>query len=290
MEVSVLIVDDELEIREMLKQIFTLEGYIVYTAKDGKEALDKVSAPAVPDLILLDVNMPQMDGYEVCECIREYVNCPILFLTARIEEEDKVRGFRAGGDDYIEKPFSMVELKERVAAHLRRQRRVKETEQVLYRKEPVRLTKTEYEIVEFLSSHKNQVFTKEMIYERLWGFEKDGESSIITEHIMGILLTILPVFLAVTRVLKDRKAQADQVIFMAKADSAKIVFTRYLSTGFFLTELTDSAIAVFVQGIWWFVSIFTTSMDIVGSAGWNLVPRFNTVGEFAVYEQMKEQL
>lgn len=201
MEVSVLIVDDELEIREMLKQIFTLEGYMVYTAKDGKEALDKVSAPAVPDLILLDVNMPQMDGYEVCECIREYVNCPILFLTARIEEEDKVRGFRAGGDDYIEKPFSMVELKERVAAHLRRQRRVKEAEQVvfmgeftisysakqvLYGKEPVRLTKTEYEIVEFLSRHKNQVFTKEMIYERLWGFEKDGESSIITEHIRRI--------------------------------------------------------------------------------------------------------
>lgn len=201
MEVSILIVDDELEIREMLKQIFTLEGYMVYTAKDGKEALDKVSAPAVPDLILLDVNMPQMDGYEVCECIREYVNCPILFLTARIKEEDKVRGFRAGGDDYIEKPFSMVELKERVAAHLRRQRRVKETEQVgfmgeftisysakqvLYGKEPVRLTKTEYEIVEFLSRHKNQVFTKEMIYERLWGFEKDGESSIITEHIRRI--------------------------------------------------------------------------------------------------------
>lgn len=201
MGVSILIVDDELEIREMLKQIFTLEGYMVYTAKDGKEALDKVSAPAVPDLILLDVNMPQMDGYEVCECIREYVNCPILFLTARIEEEDKVKGFRAGGDDYIEKPFSMVELKERVAAHLRRQRRVKETEQVvfmgeftisysakqvLHGKEPVRLTKTEYEIVEFLSRHKNQVFTKEMIYERLWGFEKDGESSIITEHIRRI--------------------------------------------------------------------------------------------------------
>lgn len=160
---------------------------------------------------------------------------------------------------------------------------------------------------------------------------------------MGIILTILPVFLAVTRVLKDRKAQADQVIFMAKAHSAKIVFTRYLSavfviiipvlllgfmslmqavyfakgihseydifayvkytgfwllpgilvclsTGFFLTELTDSAIAVFVQGIWWFVSIFTSSMDLVGGAGWNLIPRFNTVGEFAVYEQMKEQL
>ncbi|MDE6625217.1 MAG: response regulator transcription factor [Lachnospiraceae bacterium] len=214
---SILIVDDEAEIREMLKQMFTLENYMVYTAKDGQEALDKVSAlmgkasvaediqafdeNAGLDIILLDINMPEFDGYEVCERIREYVNCPILFLTARIDEEDKVRGFRAGGDDYIEKPFSMVELKERVAAHLRRQERINESEkvgfrgaftisysgkQVLFEKEVIHLTKTEYEIVEFLSQHKNQVFTKEMIYEYLWGFDKDGESSIITEHIRRI--------------------------------------------------------------------------------------------------------
>lgn len=219
METSVLIVDDEVEIRKMLKQIFTMEGYLVYTAKDGQEALDKVSAlmgkkengfledspdlkeNAGPDIILLDVNMPELDGYEVCKRIREYVNCPILFLSARVDEEDKVKGFRVGGDDYIEKPFSMTELKERVAAHLRRQRRINESErvgfsgvftisysgkQVLFGEEVIHLTKTEYEIVEFLSRHKNQVFTKEMIYERLWGFDKDGESSIITEHIRRI--------------------------------------------------------------------------------------------------------
>lgn len=211
MKTTILIVDDEPEIREMLKQVFTLEGYMVYTAKNGQEALDKVTAVAARqqtgtagqglDVILLDVNMPELDGYEVCSRIREYVSCPILFLTARIEEEDKVRGFRVGGDDYIEKPFSMMELKERVAAHLRRQQRMKESEkvgfsgaftisysgkQVHYGTEIVRLTKTEYEIVEFLSQHKNQVFTKEMIYERLWGFDKDGESSIITEHIRRI--------------------------------------------------------------------------------------------------------
>lgn len=203
---KILLVDDEMEIREMLKQVFTLEGYMVYTAKDGKEALEKVTMVMADgkegfDIILLDVNMPELDGYEVCKRIREYVACPILFLTARIEEEDKVLGFRVGGDDYIEKPFSLAELKERVAAHLRRQQRNQTSEnvgfrgaftisysgrKVLYGTEVLPFTKTEYEIVEFLSRNRNQVFTKEMIYERLWGYDKDGESSIITEHIRRI--------------------------------------------------------------------------------------------------------
>lgn len=214
MKEILLVVDDEAEIREMLKNIFTLENYLVYTAKDGKEALMKVAElgknadqPLVnenspgPDLILLDVNMPEMNGYEVCERIREYVSCPILFLTAKIEEEDKVKGFRTGGDDYIEKPFSVIELRERVAAHLRRQKRTASSEavafhggftisystrQVLFGTETVSFTKTEYDIVEFLSRNQNQVFTKEMIYEHLWEFDKDGESSIITEHIRRI--------------------------------------------------------------------------------------------------------
>lgn len=217
---NILIVDDEIEIREMLKNVFTLEGYMVYIAQNGKEALEKVSAfgkrtqsqsweeendSEQIDLILLDVNMPELDGYELCKRIRGYVSCPILFLSARVDEEDKVKGFRVGGDDYIEKPFSIIELKERVAAHLRRQQRTNIEEkiafagiftisysgrQVLYGKEIVPFTKTEYEIVEILSQKKNQVFTKEMIYEHLWGFEKDGESSIITEHIRRIRLKL----------------------------------------------------------------------------------------------------
>lgn len=197
---SILIVDDEVEILKMLKQLFTLEGYLVYTAKNGEEALEKISHGA-PDAILLDVNMPGVDGYEVCMRIREYVSCPILFLSAKTAEEDKVRGFRAGGDDYIEKPFSVVELKERVAAHLRRQSRKNQSEsvgfaggftiswsgrQVFYKEEQIAFTKTEYEILELLSQNKNRVFTKETIYEHLWGFDKDGESSIITEHIRRI--------------------------------------------------------------------------------------------------------
>lgn len=205
MRETILVVDDEADIREMLKQIFTLENYMVYTAGNATEALDRITAitkgSGSIDCIFLDVNMPEMDGYELCSRIREYVACPILFLSARIEEEDKVQGFRAGGDDYIEKPFGMMELKERVAAHIRRQKRANDNmevgfsgiftisysgRQVMYGTEVVRLTKSEYEIVELLSRNRNQVFTKEMIYEHLWGFDKDGESSIITEHIRRI--------------------------------------------------------------------------------------------------------
>lgn len=197
---TILIVDDEAEIRKMLKQMFTLEGYVVYTAADGREALEKISAHAF-EVILLDVSMPGVDGYEVCERIREHVSCPILFLTARVADEDKVRGFRAGGDDYIEKPFSMVELRERVAAHLRRQRREEKVDAVGFagsftisysarkvscNREEVPLTKTEYEIVELLSKNSPRVFTKEMIYEHLWGFDKTGDSGGIAEHIRRI--------------------------------------------------------------------------------------------------------
>lgn len=208
MRETILVVDDEAGIRTMLKQVLTMEHYIVYTAANGSEALECISrlmgmedTAAGPDCILLDVNMPDMDGYALCSRIREYVACPILFVTARIEEEDKVQGFRCGGDDYIEKPFSLVELKERIAAHIRRQQRGTDSQavgfrgaftisyskrQVCFGKETIHFTKSEYEIVELLSRNRNQVFTKEMIYEHLWGFDKDGESSIITEHIRRI--------------------------------------------------------------------------------------------------------
>ena len=208
MRETILVVDDEAGIRTMLKQVLTMEHYIVYTAANGSEALECISrlmgredTAAGPDCILLDVNMPDMDGYALCSRIREYVACPILFVTARIEEEDKVQGFRCGGDDYIEKQFSLVELKERIAAHIRRQQRGTDSQavgfrgaftisyskrQVCFGKETIHFTKSEYEIVELLSRNRNQVFTKEMIYEHLWGFDKDGESSIITEHIRRI--------------------------------------------------------------------------------------------------------
>lgn len=120
MEQSILIVDDEKDIVSMLNQYFYKIGYVVYTAINGKEALNAITKN--PDIILLDINMPDMNGFTVCESIRNYVSCPIIFLTARVEDCDKIKGFAVGADDYVVKPFSIDELEARVAAHLRREK------------------------------------------------------------------------------------------------------------------------------------------------------------------------
>lgn len=169
------------------------------TAEDGETALRQVERK--PDLILLDINMPGTDGLEVCRRIREYVNCPILFLTARVENEDKVKGFSAGGDDYIVKPFSLAELEARVQAHLRREaRRGVETRVrfsgeltidygercVFCGDERIVFPKKEFDILELLSQNPGQVFDKERIYERIWGYDSEGDSSVVAEHIRRI--------------------------------------------------------------------------------------------------------
>ena len=122
--------------------------------------------------------MPKLDGMEVCKKIRDYVSCPILFLTARIEENDKVQGFSVGGDDYIVKPFSLVELEARVQAHLRREERHQTNTKVKFSGELL--------IVELLSQNAGQVFDKERIYERVWGYDSEGDSSVVAEHIRRI--------------------------------------------------------------------------------------------------------
>jgi two-component system, OmpR family, lantibiotic biosynthesis response regulator NisR/SpaR len=199
MNYKILVIDDEKDVVSLLKDFFELQGYTVYTACDGFEALQKVEVN--PDIILLDINMPQMDGIEVCKRIRNYISCPILFLTAKVEEEDRINGLLVGGDDYILKPFSIDELEARVIAHLRREERKINKEKIRFAKDLVisysernvsyqgtviALTKTEFDIVEILSLNKGQTFTKERIYEKLWGFDKDGDSNIITEHIRRI--------------------------------------------------------------------------------------------------------
>ena len=196
---TLLIVDDEREILEMLRRFFERRGYAVLTAASGQEALKQ--AQRQPDMILLDVNMPDMDGFQVCATIRQHVACPILFLTARIEDGDKIRGFAAGGDDYVEKPFSLDELAARVGAHLRREQRhaarseVRFDEElvidysqraVLFRGAPVPFAKKEFDIIEFLSQNSGQVFDRERIYERVWGLEGQGDSSVVAEHVRRI--------------------------------------------------------------------------------------------------------
>ena len=192
----IMIADDEPGIIQLLKDHFEIQDYQVIEAKNGLEVLGQLDKR--PDLILLDVNMPMLDGFEVCERIRTHVSCPILFLTAKIEEEDRIRGLMIGGDDYILKPFSIEELGARVEAHLRREKR-RQTEGVVkmfdrlaihyrdrsvyYDGQPLSLTKTEYGLVEILSLSSGQVFTKEQLYEKVRGFDGSADSSIVMEHI-----------------------------------------------------------------------------------------------------------
>ena len=195
---KLLIVDDEKGIVDMLAGYFAA-WYDVLTAYSGGEALQKVAA--CPDLILLDINMPGMDGLAICRNIREYVTCPILFLTARVESADQIVGFRAGADDYIVKPFDLDELGARVAAHLRREQRRQGSMTVRFFGElaidygaraaavngvQVPFSRREFDIVELLSLDAGQVFDRERIYETVWGYDGEGNSDTIMEHIRKI--------------------------------------------------------------------------------------------------------
>ena len=198
MKPKLLIVDDEPGIVDMMKSYYE-PHYEVLTARDGGEALQKVSV--LPDLILLDINMPGMDGLTVCQKIREYIACPILFLTARIESADVVSGFGAGADDYILKPFDLDELGARVAAHLRREQRRQNNAAVRFfgelsidysartasvHGEQISFSRREFDILELLSLNAGQVFDRERIYETIWGYDGEGNSDTIMEHIRKI--------------------------------------------------------------------------------------------------------
>ncbi|MDR0322807.1 MAG: response regulator transcription factor [Treponema sp.] len=199
MQNRILVADDEPGVISLLKDYFEMNNYLVLTARDGEEAIKQ--AEHEPGIILLDINMPKMDGIEVCKRIRKYVTCPIIFLTARIEDMDKIAGFVSGGDDYVTKPFSIEELGARVAAHLRRENRRAGNTKVRFeddlvidyaeRKvsigdEEIPFAKKEFEIIELLCANIGQVFDKEKIYERLWGYDAEGDSAVIAEHIKRI--------------------------------------------------------------------------------------------------------
>lgn len=196
---KILVADDERDIVAMLKDYFEINDYFVMTAYTGAEAIEK--AGRGPDIILLDINMPDGDGISVCKKIRDYVSCPILFLTARIEDSDKIEGFASGGDDYIIKPFSIDELGARVSAHIRRDHRIKAQANVRFfgcltidytaktvsaENTVIDLAKKEYQIIELLSINCGQVFDKERMYEKIWGYDAEGDSSVIAEHIRRI--------------------------------------------------------------------------------------------------------
>ena len=170
---KILVVDDEQAILSMVKMHLELEGYLVMTATAGREAFIQLSN--APDLILLDINMQGMNGIDLCSSIRDYISCPILFLTARVSGQDKVNGFKAGGDDYITKPFDMEDLFIDYGGH-----------RVTVKGNDIELSNKEFGIIRYLSMNAGQVFDREKIYEHLWGLEGNGDSSVVKEHIRRI--------------------------------------------------------------------------------------------------------
>lgn len=190
---KVLVVEDERAISDILKFNLEREGYEVNTAFDGEEGLQK-AYQFEPDLILLDVMLPKMDGFKVCKKIRESFNMPILMLTAKEEEVDKVLGLELGADDYITKPFSTRELMARVKANIRRISITKEEGsnngnmldfgslkidlnkyEVNKKDKIIDLTLREFELLKYLATQENQVFTREKLLEEVWGYEYYGD-------------------------------------------------------------------------------------------------------------------
>ena len=194
---NILAIDDDADVRDLLKKALERDGHIVKTLRAGSD----VTAEHVrwADCMLLDVMMPGEDGFATCQRIRSAADCPILFLTARTEEADIIRGLGLGGDDYLMRPFRVTELRARVNAHLRRERRTPHSrirkgkldfdlkERTVFCDEiPVKLTRSEYAICEHLAIHAGQIFSKEQIYEAVFGFDGTADDSAITEHIKNI--------------------------------------------------------------------------------------------------------
>ncbi len=203
---TILVVDDEVTLQETLAYNLTRQGYTVETAGDGLTALD-MARRIKPDLIVLDIMLPGMDGFEVCRLIRQEMTTPVLMLTARDDEIDRVVGLEVGADDYLTKPFSMRELIARVKAMLRRVRLIREESapagpqnppqvivcgnltmdltrrEVLLADKPEAMKPKEYELLVFLAQHRGQMLSREFILERVWGWEYVGDSRTVDVHV-----------------------------------------------------------------------------------------------------------
>ena len=194
----ILIIDDDPAILELIKESLSKDGHSVEAYKNPTD-VDTKSLQRY-ELILLDIMMPGVVGLSFCRQIRSMVDCPILFLTAKTMESDILLGLNIGADDYITKPFSVKELRARVTAHLRREKREKHSSlhcgndvwidlsamKLYISNQPLSLTKGEYAICEYLARHSGQVFTKEQIYEAVFGLEGTSDNSTIATHIMNI--------------------------------------------------------------------------------------------------------
>jgi two-component system response regulator VicR len=192
MSAKILIVDDEKNIADILAYNLRKEGYEIIEAHDGKTGLE-LALSENPDLVMLDIMMPGLDGYEVCKRLRKVSQVPVIMLTAKAEESDKVLSFELGADDYITKPFGVREMLARVMANLRRgsmaQSPSSGSNKMIFGElsidldmyeikrgdDNIDLTRREFELVKFLATQNNQVFTREALLEKVWGYEYFGD-------------------------------------------------------------------------------------------------------------------
>lgn len=193
----ILVVDDDRDLCALLRTALERDGHQVEWLHRGDEVTERHCAWA--DCILLDVMMPGEDGFATCRRLRTLADCPILFLTARTEESDVLRGLGLGGDDYLVKPFRLAELRARIQAHLRRQNRAPRRRilrggvtfdlqgaTASVGESPLHLTRAEYAICEFLALHAGCTFSKEQLYEAAFGWDGTADTSAVTEHIKNI--------------------------------------------------------------------------------------------------------
>lgn len=213
METKILVVEDDSTLLEMLEYNLNRQGYKVVTATNGRSALT-LARQEKPDLIVLDVMLPGIDGFEVCRILRKEFSFPILMLTARTEEVDKVVGLEMGADDYLTKPFSMRELMARVKALLRRVDLIREAlssqtvgrpnadleepipllafgnleidqnrREVRLNGKPIRIKPKEFDLILFLARHQGIALSRDLILERVWGWTYDGNSRTVDVHV-----------------------------------------------------------------------------------------------------------
>ena len=202
---KILIVEDEISLQETLAYNLQKQGYRVEAVGDGETALT-TARTMNPDLIVLDIMLPVLDGFEVCRILRQEMNVPIIMLTAKDEEIDRVIGLEMGADDYITKPFSMREFLARVKAHLRRVRMIRDEidtkdslgkeiiqlhnltlnltrREVLLDDKPLSLKPKEFDLILYLARHRGQVLSRDIILEQVWGWEYSGGSRTVDVHI-----------------------------------------------------------------------------------------------------------
>ena len=196
---KILVVDDEKEIRNLIEIYLKNEGYEVIKARDGEEALEILEKEDI-HLIILDIMMPKIDGIEVCKRVRENLSIPILMLSAKSEDMDKIQGIMTGADDYLTKPFYLDELKARIQALLKRTGKLEDSNGLTYGNirlnlsnkstlvddQPVDLIGKEFDLVVYLMQNQNVILPKEQIFDRIWGYDSDTTVTVVEVYMSKI--------------------------------------------------------------------------------------------------------